>query len=54
MEIIDIRAIFSRCRQKLFNEIHDDINYSPLPEDRPGGFNWGEEVAQNNDVADDE
>lgn len=41
----------SKCRQKLFNEIHDDIHYSPLPEDRPGGFNWGEEAAPDNAAA---
>lgn len=54
IEIMIYSYTLPRCRQKLFNEIHDDINYSPLPEDRPGGFNWGEEVAQNNGAADDE
>lgn len=35
----------------LFNE-HIDRNYQPLPEDRPGGFNWGEEVeGENNEAA---
>lgn len=29
----------------LFNE-HIDRNYQPLPEDRPGGFNWGGEDGQ--------
>ncbi|KAI8128223.1 hypothetical protein FF38_02796 [Lucilia cuprina] len=29
----------------LFNE-HIDRNYQPLPEDRPGGFNWGGEEAE--------
>lgn len=30
-------------RRRLFNEHHEnDPNYMPLPEDRPGGFNWGE------------
>lgn len=33
-------------RQRLFNEhIDNDPNYMPLPEDRPGGFNWGEGAA---------
>lgn len=38
----------------LFNE-HIDRNYQPLPEDRPGGFNWGGEeadpAANNEDAA---
>uniref|UniRef100_A0A1A9ZHZ1 Derlin n=1 Tax=Glossina pallidipes TaxID=7398 RepID=A0A1A9ZHZ1_GLOPL len=29
----------------LFNE-HIDRNYQPLPEDRPGGFNWGGDDGQ--------
>ncbi|KAM7348393.1 derlin 2 [Cochliomyia hominivorax] len=29
----------------LFNE-HIDRNYQPLPEDRPGGFNWGGEEVE--------
>lgn len=34
------------CRRKLFNEHHEDPSYMPLPEERPGGFNWGEGAAQ--------
>lgn len=26
----------------LFEGAPEDPNYNPLPEDRPGGFNWGE------------
>lgn len=37
------------CRRRLFDEGPEDSNYAPLPEDRPGGFNWGEEQAQNED-----
>lgn len=37
------------CRRKLFDEAPEDSSYAPLPEDRPGGFNWGEEQAQNED-----
>lgn len=32
-------------RKVLFNE-HIDRNYQPLPEDRPGGFNWGGEEVE--------
>lgn len=42
-------------RRKLFDEAPEfDNNYTPLPEDRPGGFNWGEEQAQNNQAGNDE
>ena len=37
------------CRRKLFDEAPEDSSYAPLPEDRPGGFNWGEEQAQNDE-----
>lgn len=33
----------------LFNE-HIDHSYQPLPEDRPGGFNWGEEFGMGADI----
>lgn len=26
----------------LFDTPEDDANYNPLPEERPGGFGWGE------------
>lgn len=29
-------------RRRLFNEHHYDPSYQPLPEERPGGFNWDE------------
>lgn len=45
---------FSLSRRKLFDEAPEDNNYAPLPEDRPGGFNWGEERAQNNPAENDE
>lgn len=31
--------IFSK---KLFDEHPEDPDYAPLPEDRPGGFAWGQ------------
>lgn len=42
------------CRKNLLDEYPEDPNYTPLEEDRPGGFNWGAPagggaaVAQNN------
>ena len=33
------------CRQYLFDAPPVDPNYERMPEDRPGGFNWGEEDA---------
>lgn len=38
--------------KRLLDEAPEDISYNPLPEDRPGGFNWGEEQPPNN--ADDD
>jgi len=32
-----------RIIKALFDAPPDDPNYNPLPEDRPGGFNWGEQ-----------
>lgn len=29
-------------RRAIFDNIEDDPNYNPLPEERPGGFAWGE------------
>lgn len=41
--------------RKLFNETSEfDSKYTPLPENRSGGFNWGEEQAQNNQTGNDE
>lgn len=28
-------------RKALFDPVEEDPNYNPLPEDRPGGFDWG-------------
>ncbi|XP_015123371.1 derlin-2 [Diachasma alloeum] len=33
-----------RILKKLFDEPPADPNYAPLPEDRPGGFNWGQDA----------
>lgn len=38
--------------KRLLDEVPEDSSYNPLPEDRPGGFNWGNEQ-QPNDGADD-
>lgn len=38
----------------MFNEAPEDSNYTLLPEDRPGGFNWGGENAQNVNAAAEE
>lgn len=37
--------------KKMFNEVHDDVNYTTLPEDRPGGFDWNEGVQNDDDEA---
>lgn len=29
-------------RKTIFDAPPEDPNYQPLPEDRPGGFNWGD------------
>ena len=29
-------------RKVLFDGAQNDPNYNPLPEDRPGGFEWGD------------
>lgn len=29
-------------RKMLFDTPEEDANYNPLPEERPGGFAWGE------------
>lgn len=29
-------------RKMLFETPEEDANYNPLPEERPGGFPWGE------------
>lgn len=44
LNVLEISIVFiqSICSKKVFNEVTDDPNYTALPEDRPGGFNWGE------------
>lgn len=36
-------------RTYLFEGAPEDPNYNPLPEDRPGGFNWGEQQNRQED-----
>lgn len=44
-------------RKLLFDPVEEASDYEPLPEERPGGFNWGEQqqepeqaaAAQDND-----
>lgn len=31
-------------RKTLFDAHPEDPDYTPPPEDRPGGFNWGQEA----------
>jgi len=45
------------CRKRLCDSPPEDANYRALPEERPGGFNWGEgrrfdddQGAANNDL----
>lgn len=33
---------FLLSRKAIFDTPEDDPNYNPLPEERPGGFAWGE------------
>lgn len=33
--------LFYHFRKSLF-DTQEDPDYNPLPEERPGGFNWGE------------
>jgi len=34
--------LFFTCRKYLFDPVPDDPNYNPLPDERPGGFEWGQ------------
>jgi len=34
---------FSSCSKLLFDPVEDAAGYEPLPEDRPGGFLWGDQ-----------
>lgn len=38
--------IFSFYSKKIFDEPQEHPDYTALPEDRPGGFNWGERQDQ--------
>ena len=43
--------------QVIFDAEPEDPNYNPLPEERPGGFEWGaggENARANNNLADGE
>ena len=31
------------CSKLLFDPVEDAAGYEPLPEDRPGGFPWGDQ-----------
>jgi len=35
------KLIFWGQRKLLFDSHTEDPNYNPLPEERPGGFEWG-------------
>ena len=37
--------MLSTLRRWLFDGPQTDPNYQPEPEDRPGGFDWGQGVA---------
>lgn len=34
--------MFRFCSKTLLDGRPEDSDYNPLPEERPGGFNWGE------------
>ena len=43
-EYINILALIFYPRSKLlFDPVEEASGYEPLPEERPGGFNWGEQ-----------
>lgn len=35
-------------RRTIFDANPDDPDYTPLPEERPGGFEWGRNAQENN------
>lgn len=41
---MSLSDVFVWClhRKMLFDTPEEDANYNPLPEERPGGFPWGE------------
>ena len=41
------------CSKLLFDPVEETTGYEPLPEDRPGGFNWGEQQQQQEQAAAD-
>ena len=48
--------IFKFILQTLFDGEPEDPNYNPLPEERPGGFDWGAagENAEANNLGDEQ
>lgn len=41
MQMLILLYLLFYCRKYLFDS-HGDPDYNPLPEDRPGGFAWGQ------------
>ena len=41
-EILHPLPLCVSLRKMLFDTPEEDANYNPLPEERPGGFAWGE------------
>lgn len=41
--------LFLPSRRNLFDPTEEDPGYNPLPEDRPGGFDWGAGAPPNPD-----
>lgn len=39
---LGLSFLFVSHRKMLFDTPEEDANYNPLPEERPGGFPWGE------------
>lgn len=39
------------CSKLLFDPVEETTGYEPLPEERPGGFNWGEQQQQQQEQA---
>jgi hypothetical protein len=41
-KILILNLFFYNCRKVIFDAHIDELEDTPLPEDRPGGFNWGQ------------
>lgn len=41
-EMTPLPLLCASYRKMLFDTPEEDANYNPLPEERPGGFAWGE------------